>query len=332
MKKTSLLLVVLLLISTGCGNIVARKDKSQIVQFENTKIIPDKYDITFYRLLYPNTPNEKDKFYAQLDVLASKILAHKKDINLIIPLELYKDLHNLQLREVRESEKVFYKHSYSLTDMEREFIDSKIKVNTPENSGSVQKYLNKQIAYWYSYLKKSELYNENKNYTELDKDRIVDEVFENRKRFSNTIFALGNNLTIEVTVDTLAEGAESGLPIFLNTDSLPDNLDLLKSKIYVVKGEIEDSVIPNKLLLIANKNVKNIKDFEINTKILDITNPLELIPILDEYQDLKIKDMQNFKIKLVPNSVLEKASLKRETRERQTIDFEKSNVIWGIEK
>lgn len=331
MKKTALFLLALTLLSTGCGSIVARKDKSQIVQFENSKIVADKYDITFYRLLYPQAPYDKDKFFEDFDVLTSKMVAYKKDINLIIPLELYKDLKNLQKRDVRETEKVFYKQSYALTDEEKALIDSKVDVKTPENSGSVQEYLNKQIAYWYDYLKKPQMYEEDRYYTELDKDRVVDEVFENRKFFSNTVFAIENDLILEVTSEELEEGSEIGLPLYLNTNTLPTNLKELKSKIYVVEGEIEDQLISEKILLIDNKTVENVKDYDISTKVVDVINPLELIPTVDEYQGLKIKDILKFNIKYVPNSTLKKASVKEPEKKRETINFDKTQVNWGIE-
>ena len=205
MKKKALCLLALVLLTTSCGSIVARKDKSQIVKFENSRIVADSYDITFYNILYPEKPYDKDKFYEQFDVLTSKMVAYNKDINLIIPLELYKDLLNLQKREVREGEKIYYKQAYSLTEEEKEFIDSKVDVETPDNTGSVQKYLNKQVAYWYDYLKKPQEYDSKKYYTELDKDRIVDEVFENRKFFSNTVFAVANDSVVGVTEKELEE-------------------------------------------------------------------------------------------------------------------------------
>ena len=47
MKKKALFLLALVLLTTSCGSIVARKDKSQIVKFENSRIVADSYDITF---------------------------------------------------------------------------------------------------------------------------------------------------------------------------------------------------------------------------------------------------------------------------------------------
>lgn len=332
MKRRALFLLTLTLLATSCGSIVARKDKSQIVKFENSKIVADSYDITFYKMAYPEKPHDKDVFYEQFDVLTSKMVAYGKDINLIIPLELYKDLLNLQKREVREGEKVYYKQAYSLTEEEKNFIDSKVDVNTPSDSGEIQKYLNKQVAYWYDYLKKPQEYDSTRYYTELDKDRVVDEVFENRKFFSNTVFAVVDDLAIEVTEEELEEIKEMPYPVYLAANNLPkERLENIESKILIVDGAVEDTVIPGKITLINNKNVENIKDYEINTKVVNVNNPLTLIPTVEEYQDLKVKDIQNFDIKYVPNSVLKKASVKEEERKRETIDFEKTETKWRIE-
>ena len=77
-------------------------------------------------------------------------------------------------------------------------------------SSGLEKYLNKQVAYWYDYLKKPQEYDSKKYYTELDKDRIVDEVFENRKFFSNTVFAVANDLVVGVTEDELESFGSGG--------------------------------------------------------------------------------------------------------------------------
>lgn len=330
MKKIALFLLALTLLS-GCGSIVARKDRSQIVQFENSKIVADKYDITMYRIAYPEKPYDKDKFYEEFDILTSKMVAYGKDINLIIPLELYKDLKNLQKREVREGEKVFYKQAYSLTDEDREKIDSKVSVKTPTDAGTIQKYLNKQVAYWLDYLKRPNEYDSTRYYTELDKSRIVDEVFENRKFFSNTCFAIEDDYILEVNENEVLEGSELGFPLYINGNHFPTNLKDLKSKIYVVDENTEDRVIPEKILLIDNKTVENVKDYRLTTKIVDVDTPLMLISILNDYKDLKIKDIQNFTIKYVPNSTLKKASVRGKERERKTIDFGQRNTKWGIE-
>ena len=52
MKKKALFLLALVLLTTSCGSIVARKDKSQIVKFENSRIVADSYDYNFFITYY----------------------------------------------------------------------------------------------------------------------------------------------------------------------------------------------------------------------------------------------------------------------------------------
>lgn len=325
--------VLTLLLSAGCTSFVARKDKSQIVQFKNAQIDKDKYTIKFYRLEYPKTPAQKDKFYEEFDILTSKMVAYKKDINLIIPYEFYKDLLNLKKRDVREEEKIFYKQSYALNDDEKKIIDEKVDVSYPTNSGSVQEYLNKQVAYWYNYLGKGKEYDKNTYYTELDKDRLINEVFEIRKTFSNTCFLIENDYALEVNNKNLIEGSEIGFPLYMQTNTIDvAQLSELKPKIYIVSGDVQDTLIPNKILLINGKVVENVKDYEIDTIVEDVPNPLSLIKILDDEEGLKLKDIQDFTVKRVANATLNRASVAQPERKREKINFIDVSSKWGIEK
>ena len=167
MKKSIAIAGILLamVLSTGCGRFVARKDENQIVTFKNSEIKKDFYTVKLYRLNYPKSPYEKDEFYKKFDVLASKMVAHKKDINLVIPFELYEDFLNLKKSEVRTGEKTFGKPAYTLSQEDIKLIDEKVKVDYPKDAGSTQKYLNKQVAYWYEYLKRGYEYDKGKYYT-----------------------------------------------------------------------------------------------------------------------------------------------------------------------
>lgn len=325
--------ILTLLLNAGCTSFVARKDKSQIVQFKNSQIDKDKDTIKFYRLEYPKTPAEKDKFYEEFDILTSKMVAYKKDINLIIPFEFYQDLLHLKERQVREEEKIFYKQSYALDDDEKKIIDDKVNVSYPANSGNVQEYLNKQVAYWYEYLGKGKEYDKNNYYTELDKDRLINEVFEIRKRFSNTCFLIEDDYALEVNDKNIVKGSEVGFPLYMKTNTIDvKELSQLKPKIYIVSGDVEDTLIPNKILLINGKVVENIKDYEVETTVENIISPLALIKILDEIDGLKLKNIQDFNVKKVTNMTLNKASVAEPEKERDKIKFNDSNSKWGIEK
>ena len=105
MKKNAFVVFLLtMLMLTGCQKLVARRDESQVVEFAN-KMPKGEYTLKIYRLDYPETPSDRDAFYEKFSVLMSKMVAHNKDINLIIPFELYQDIKNIGKRDVRESEK-----------------------------------------------------------------------------------------------------------------------------------------------------------------------------------------------------------------------------------
>lgn len=109
MKRNAFIVFLLaMLLITGCQKLVARRDESQVVEFAN-KMSKGEYTLKIYRLDYPETPSERDIFYEKFSVLMSKMVAHNKDINLIIPFELYQDIKNIGKRDVREVEKIYYK-------------------------------------------------------------------------------------------------------------------------------------------------------------------------------------------------------------------------------
>ena len=96
--KKKILIVFLSLIAfivTGCQSVVARRDQSQIVEFNNG-LSRGEYILKAYKLDYPKTVEEKDLFFDNLNILMGKMIAHKKDLNIIIPYELYQYLsaHN----------------------------------------------------------------------------------------------------------------------------------------------------------------------------------------------------------------------------------------------
>ena len=85
MKRNAFIVFLLaMLLITGCQKLVARRDESQVVEFAN-KMSKGEYTLKIYRLDYPETPSERDIFYEKISVLLSKMVAHNKDINLIIP-------------------------------------------------------------------------------------------------------------------------------------------------------------------------------------------------------------------------------------------------------
>lgn len=214
MKRNAFIVFLLaMLLITGCQKLVARRDESQVVEFAN-KMSKGEYTLKIYRLDYPETPSERDIFYEKFSVLMSKMVAHNKDINLIIPFELYQDIKNIGKRDVREVEKIYYKPASELTEEEKEFINSKIDIKYPENAGIFQEYLNKQVYYWLNYLKREKEYDPSNYYTELDKMKMVEEIFESRKMISKTFEPIENDFIIEVNSSNIEEAGKTGLPLY----------------------------------------------------------------------------------------------------------------------
>ena len=51
-----------------------------------------------------------------------------------------------------------YKPAYSLDESEKQFNDKNINISYPSDAGPTQKYINKQMACWYKYINKENLY------------------------------------------------------------------------------------------------------------------------------------------------------------------------------
>lgn len=321
-----LLLLTMVLGTIGCTNFVARQDESQIVKFQNIKLNKEKNMVNLYKLYYPKSIKQKDIFYEELYTLGSKMIAHNKSINLVIPRELYNDMIKLSKNEVYKNEEIYYKKAYKLDSAERKTIDENIQVSFPEYSGDIQKYLNKQVAYWYNYLGEKNLYIEDMDYTELDKNKLVDRVFKKRQKYIKIVKRILENCVVEENV--ISEDLE--MPVFIKTFSIDDiDFEKIKSKLIIVDGNIKDRVIKDKILLIVGKEVENIRDYKVETILHEVSNPKYLINKLDE-NGLKIKNFKNFTIKNLMYDSEKKARITHKEEAKKTINFISIESKWGI--
>ncbi|WP_443863731.1 hypothetical protein [Fusobacterium ulcerans] len=329
MKKNAFVVFLLtMLMLTGCQKLVARRDESQVVEFAN-KMPKGEYTLKIYRLDYPETPSDRDAFYEKFSVLMSKMVAHNKDINLIIPFELYQDIKNIGKRDVRESEKVYYKPASELTEDEKEFIDSKIDISYPENAGIFQEYLNKQVYYWLNYLKRGNEYNSGNYYTELDKMKLVEEIFENRKMISKTFEPIENDFILEVNSSNIEEAGKTGLPLY--TDGTFEKEDSILSPVIILKKAIWETLIPDKIVLAEGMITENVKDYEFGVRVINIADPTSLVENLEnEEKGLKIKDLKNFKMVKPKEVILKKASVRENEKGRDILKIENEETQWRI--
>lgn len=330
MKKRILIIFLLSILGvvSGCQKIVARRDSSQIVEFNN-RLSKGEYVLNAYRLYYPETPEERDEFFNEFNVLMGKMVAYNKDINMIIPYEMYQDILNIGIREVREREKVYFKPASDLTLEERELIDSKINIEFPTNAGTIQQYLNKQVYYWLDYLKKGSEYDEYAYYTELDKMRIVEEVFENRKLTSEMFIPLIDDFIIEANDSNIVKAGETELPIYVSNINGKENE--IKSSIIILQSGAEEVLIPGKIVLVAGTDVDNIKDYRFGIKVEDVNDPALLVSKLDEEEDIKIRDLKKFKVIKPKESTLKRASVSEERKPRDILNIEENATSqWRI--
>lgn len=315
-------------IINGCQSVVARRDQSQIVEFKNG-LPRGEYILKAYKLDYPKTVEEKDLFFDNLNLLMGKMIAHKKDINIIIPYELYQDIRNIGIREVRESEKVFFKPASDLTQEEKDFIDSKIKIDFPTNAGTIQQYLNKQVYYWFDYLKRAGEYDEYAYYTELDKMRIVSEIFDRRRLTSEMFYPIARDFILEVDEKNIVEAGAEEFPIYTK-DTFGKEKDI-KANIIILKTGGEVRIIPNKILLIEETDVDTVKDYRFGVKVEEIKDPKILLSKFEEEEDIKIKDMLNFKIITPEKRNSKKASVKTEEIPRDILNIKEEGNQWRID-
>lgn len=286
------------LLNAGCNSFVARKDSRQIVKFKDLQLDNKTHELTLYKVNYPDNRVEKDKFYEDFTTLLSKMSIYKKDINIIIPLELKKDIEKFGDKELSGEQIGFEKHSYLLDEEDKKMIDEKIKVDFPKNTGSVQKYLNKQVAYWYNYLGEGANYKPNSFYTEFDKIKLIERVFANKKDLVELFKLHHKDFAIEVSSEDTYEVKNLDSPIYLHVNNKIDgDLKNIKSKIIIVDKELDSPVISGKILLVEGKTVENIKDYKINTVVKEFDNPLFLIKELGEDKGIKLNNLSNFTIK-----------------------------------
>lgn len=330
MKKKILIIFLsaVACIITGCQSLVARRDQSQIVEFNNG-ISRGSYILKAYKLDYPKTVEEKDIFFDNMNILMGKMIAHKKDLSLIIPYELYQDIRNIGIREVRESEKLFFKPASDLTQDEKNIIDSKIKIKFPTNAGTIQQYLNKQVYYWFDYLKRAGEYDEYAYYTELDKMRIVSEVFEKRKLTSQMFYPVAKDFILEVDETNIIEASKEGFPIYTKDTYGKDSE--IKTNIIILKTGGVKRIIPDKILLVEGTEVDTVKDYRFGVKIEEVKDPKTLVSKLEEEEDIKIKDMRRFKVVTPKEKDILKASVRVEETPRDTIDMKEKGNQWRID-
>lgn len=145
------------------------------------KVIPGRYRIKIFELNYPSGVLGKNYFYNSFSEVLEKADKNKK-YSVLIEKEFYTDMQKLKTDELSEEEKILELPASSLEGEQiSELMSLTGKLNLSQYLGTDQEYLNRQIYLLYELLGKKG-YNGNNVYSELDKEFLIAELKENRKK------------------------------------------------------------------------------------------------------------------------------------------------------
>lgn len=197
MKKIIYFLICLLLF-TSCNNIVLRKDESERVSFNNS-LTKGNYDIYIYEVVYPETQNEKLVFMNNFENLLKSKNKSENKISFILPKNLYDDVISTINDGGIGDENSFIKSASSINNLDKININKKTRgIKVPEDTGDIQKYLNKQYYSLLKLLNRENEYNSNSYYTEFDKKKLSDEFLSKRKNLKKILLQNKDNFLIKL--------------------------------------------------------------------------------------------------------------------------------------
>lgn len=197
MKK--LLIIGSIIISlVGCNSFIPRQDLYEKAEFEDEKIVKGKNTIDIYAVGFPESYEDKLEFFEEFELASKKMLLEDKALNLLATQDLYDSLEKFKRGEFLSDEEVYVKVASDLDTFERKEIDSDIKVDVTTRGGSIQSYLNKQVYFWMRTTDKEVQFDGDKIYTELDKQRLMEEVRQSRKEFFAVLNAMRFSMVVEI--------------------------------------------------------------------------------------------------------------------------------------
>jgi len=316
---------------TECSTIIKRKDSVQYIQFNQKYPSKEINTINVYKISYPKTPKEKDKFLTSLNNISSRALLDKTFLNTIVPSQLLEDIESIKREETYKVEELYTKYASDLTDKEKRQLEANIHVGYPEDFGDIQGYLNKQVYYWLKYLGREEEYDDYMYYTEFDKDDLMNEIIEKRIELFKTSYTLLDNSIIEITEKNLDMAYTTDNSIYIS-DKLIKKLDMnkVKSKIIFKNFGESETIYPNKLTMIDGMVTSTIKDYQFYTLIHKEKSLKELTGLMEK-DGIKINELNNFSLIKRPEKVLRRATVRKNPPNRDTIEFRTSNSGWVLD-
>jgi len=193
----------------GCSSFIPRQDLYEKAEFKDENIVKGRNDIEIYEVNYPEDYYERLEFFKDFELAGKKMLLEDKALNLMVSKDLFGALERFKKGEFLDEEELYIKTASDLDTFQQREIDQNITVSVTERGGQVQKYLNKQVKFWLEVTGREGEFDGSKLYTELDKQRLMEEVREERKEFFQVLNAMRMSVVIKVS-DPYREGNEGG--------------------------------------------------------------------------------------------------------------------------
>jgi len=192
-----ILLLIVVLSTTSCTGLSKVKERYHRAPFEK-EIEKGNYELTFYDIDYPIEYEKKIKFYNDFYIFVKKMLLNDSTINIICSERFKDDMTELETSYILLEEREFFKPASELSQVERDSIDKKTTIKLDEKVGRTQYYLNKQVYFWEKIIGNKENFNRKINYTELDKEKLILQVKEKRKKMFNIVEQGELNLILKI--------------------------------------------------------------------------------------------------------------------------------------
>jgi len=192
-----ILLLSLILGTTACTGVSKVKERYHRAPFEN-EIKKGDYDLTLYGIDYPKEYEKKVEFYNDFEIFMEDLLNSDSAINIMYSQKFKDDIIYLGEKNIFLEEIVFSKTASGLSEVDRDSIDKKVKIKLDEKLGMTQYYLNKQVYFWKALVNDDKKFNSEINYTELDKEKLILQIKESRKKMFEIAKKVELNMILNV--------------------------------------------------------------------------------------------------------------------------------------
>ncbi len=270
MKKINVFILLIILIITGCNRKILLKIEVAVTPpFNKEKIEEGDYILNLYQITYPKGLKEKQNFYSNINLFFKKFYLEEKKIIFLVDKNYYDDYYRLEKYSLLKEELILDKPASTLLDYEISLLKDIAPLEMEKYQGTVQEYLNLQVAYLMYFLGYKEEFDKDYLYTEREKNVYVNKLKDIRRENFELIKSLNIDMVLEVENPYSAnKGKDSYFTerdIILSTTSKFDSeLSSIEIPIYVRNIEVEDidriikgqDFIDNNVIIIENTRFK----------------------------------------------------------------------------